>query len=272
MKRAALAGLLVTVAACGGGGKETVVPLPTASALASSAPPPALGGDVCQIPKSDMCLQFDDHSTLVNQKVCEKFDTGAFQAAGACAKELRLGSCRVAADRYAGIFFAGKNNDILDSQEYCEQALHGVFTATSTRDVTATWVKTELTSKFAGFTLLAPAQALQETHGASVSIERYSGYYGIILSHGTVTADEVKSDAMEGSEYFKFDSFVTETSTKFVWKVRDAKTSAPGYKFTVLLTVGGAHVICESLTVFDNMPLTDANIESCNSISRLPPR
>ena len=226
------------------------------------------GGDVCQVPKSDMCFEFDDHSLISNQKVCDKFESGNFQAAGVCAKELRIGSCRVASDKYAAIFFGGDNNDIHDSQDYCEQELHGVFTATSTKDVTSTWVKTDLTSKLAGFTLSAPAQAKQETHGDAVSIERYSGYYGIIMTKEKMSAAAEKKDAIEGSEYFKFDSFVTDTPTKLVWKVRDAKSGDPGYKFAIAVSVGGTNITCESLTIFDNMELADANIQSCNSIAK----
>ena len=226
------------------------------------------GGDVCQVPKSDMCLEFDDHSLLANQKSCSDFESGNFQASGVCAKELRIGSCRVAKDKMNAIYFGGENNDIHDSQEHCEETLHGVFSGTPAKDVTATWAKTTLTGKLAGFTLLAPAQVTQEMHGDSLSVERYSGYYGIMVTKEKMVAAAVKKDAREGSEYFAFDSFVTDTATKLVWKVRATKGGDIGYKFSLAVTVGGTDITCESLTVFDNMELADANIESCTSLAK----
>lgn len=224
------------------------------------------GGDVCQVSKDDMCLEFDDHSLLANQKSCDRFD-GNFQSSGVCAKELRIGACRVAKDNMNAIYFGGDNNDIHDSQEHCEETLHGVFTSTPAKDVTATWVKTDLSFKMAGYTILAPAQTKQELHGDSVSIERISGYYGIMITKEKMSVTEVKKDAREGSEYFAFSAFVTDTPTKLVWKVRNTKNGDIGYKFSIAISAG-TDITCESLTVFDNMELADANIASCLSIAR----
>ena len=226
------------------------------------------GGDVCQVPKSDMCLEFDTHRIITNQKNCDDFESGKFQASGVCAKELRIGSCRVAKDGMNAIYFGGDNNDIHDSQEHCEETLHGVFSGTPAKEVTATWVKTELTGKLSGFSMLMPAQSKQEAVGNGLSLERFTGYYGIIIEKGKMSVSEEKKDARDGSEYFKFDSFVTDTATKIVWKVRAAKGGDVGYKFALQVSAGGTDFTCESLTVFDNMELADANMESCTSIAK----
>ncbi|CAN5617767.1 hypothetical protein BH09MYX1_BH09MYX1_13830 [soil metagenome] len=226
------------------------------------------GGDVCQVPKSEMCLEFDTHSILTNQKSCNDFESGSFQASGVCAKELRIGSCRVSKDGMNAIYFGGENNDIHDSQEHCEETLHGVFTGPPAKDVNATWIQNDLTGKLAGFTMTMPAQSKQDAVGSGLSLERFTGYYGVILTKGKMSVSEQKTDAREGSEYFKFDSFVTDTATKLVWKVRAAKGGDIGYKFALQVSASGTDFTCESLTVFDNMELADANIESCGSVAK----
>lgn len=226
------------------------------------------GGDVCQVKDSDMCLEFDSHDTSKNTDNCNDFKSGNFQATGVCAKELRIGSCRVAKDSYTAIYFGGDNNDIHDSQEHCEETLHGVFSGTASKDIVSTWTTTDLNGKLSGYTMLMPAQSKIEAVGNGLSLERFTGYYGIIIEKGKMSVSEEKKDARDGSEYFHFDSFVTDTATKLVWKVRAAKGGDVGYKFALNVTAGGTDFTCESLTVFDNMELADANMQSCTSIAK----
>ncbi len=260
----ATAFLCVALFGCGGATKEPDAPIAPVATIA----PPVARPDVCVVPKSDMCLQFDRHEPEVNGPACHEFRGGILDESGTCAKERRLGSCRVAADHYDAFYFAGDNNDVLDSREHCQETLHGVFKNTPTEDIVATWGLGDLTDVLAGYRILMPPRASQERAGDSLALERFTGYYGIIIDRGKMSVEDEKADAQAGSEYFQFESFVTDTPTRIVWKVRATKGGALGYKFAVNVTVGGKDFTCESLTVFDDEELLEANIQSCMSLRK----
>ena len=219
-----------------------------------------------------MCLELGSHDILTNTVLCHQFSSGVIQSGGVCSKQLRIGSCRIEADAVTAFYFGGDNTDVHDSREHCEGTLHGVFAPTPAKDILDTWAKTELHERFAGYTMLMPLGAKESPVAkAWLGLELYSGYFGILIAKEKMSVAEEKKDAVAGSEYFKFDSFVTDTATKLVWKVKSAKSGNVGYKFALEVSAGGKAFTCESLTVFDDLELAEANMASCASIAPSPP-
>lgn len=251
---------------CGGERREEAVSLPTPDESSARASPRRL--DACQVPTSDMCLELGSHDIVANTALCHLFSSGVIQAGGVCAKELRIGSCRIEQDAVTAIYFGGENNDIHDSREHCEAKLRGVFTATPTKDILATWARTELRERFPGLTMLMPVGAKESLVGDEwLALELFTGYFGVMIGKSKMSVSEEKKDALDGSEYFAFDSFVTETATKIVWRVKATKDGNVGYKFALEVLAGGKEFTCESLTVFDDLELAEANMASCASIA-----
>ncbi|CAN5617838.1 hypothetical protein BH09MYX1_BH09MYX1_13840 [soil metagenome] len=243
------------------------ITLPPPPALAPAKPILVVKGDVCHIPESDMCLAFDGRSAK-NATVCADFATGELDRAGTCADALRIGSCRVAADALKAIYFGGDNNDVLDSAEHCQETLHGSFKPTPRNEIVATWNASALDAPLTGYTMLMPAQTVQEPVGSGLSLERYTGYFGVIIEPAAMSVAAEKRDAVAGSDWFKFDAWVSDGPGELVWSVRAAKSGAIGYKFAVEVHAGGAAFTCESLTVFDDVELMNANLDSCRSLTR----
>lgn len=262
---------LGVVAACGGAGKQTAVSLPAPPEPTVRAP--RQPDDACQVPFSDMCLEMGSHDILTNTEICHQFSSGEIQAGGTCAKDLRIGSCRIEQDSVTAIYYGGDNNDIHDSREHCEAKLHGVFTPTSTKEILAAWAKTELHERFPGYTMLMPPGVKEELVGAAwLALQSFTGYFGIMIAKSKMSVADEKKDAVAGSEWFTFDSFLTDTPTKLVWKVKTTKGGDVGFKFALEVTTagggGGQTFTCESLTVFDDMELAEANMASCTSLAR----
>lgn len=266
MRRGLALAIGLAIGGCGGEGKHEAVSLPPPAEPTARAPQPRL--DACQVPFSDMCLELGSHDILSNTALCHQFSSGVIQAGGVCSNALRIGSCRIEAGAVTAIYFAGDNNDIHDSREHCEEQLRGVFTATSTKDILATWVTTELHERFPGYTMLMPAEAKESVVGKAWSaLELFTGYFGIMVAKQKMSVTDERKDALDGSQYFTFDSFITDTATKLVWRVKATKDGNVGYKFAMEVTAGGKAFTCESLTVFDDLELAEANMASCASIA-----